>query len=156
MDNSKPDQTIYLFLDFDGVTHPRVGSDYFIDSCMEALRDAISNINIAIVVTSTWREDMAIDELSSLLAPLNKPVIGITPVLDDPFVHHVRLEEVEAYLREHGLEGAPWFAIDDTPGFYPGNTPVIWTDPMTGFNVDDQDAVAQCYVVPSMRESESQ
>lgn len=74
---------------------------------------------------------------SRLLEPLAKPVVGRTPVIDDPFIKHVRFEEVLLYLSRTEQPQRPWFAIDDSPGFYPPGAPVYWTDPRTGFTAQD-------------------
>lgn len=126
-----------VFLDFDGVTHPRTGASPFQSSSMEALRQAFRGFPIEIVVTSTWREDKSLDELRKLLVQLDIPIIAITPVIEEPFTHHVRYHEVQRYLHGADRVQEPWLAIDDTPGFYPDKAPVYWTDPMTGFREQD-------------------
>ncbi len=56
-----------------------------------------------VVIASSWREDMALEELREhFSADLRHRVIGVTPVHDvDPFseIHGSRLGEVLAYLR---------------------------------------------------------
>ncbi len=126
-----------LFIDFDGVTHPRVGGMPFSASCMEALSQAIQGAYIEIVIASSWREEMNFGELQELLHQLGKPVIAVTPVIDDPFTQHVRYQEVLKYLQESEQQYEKWMAIDDTRGFYPAHAPVFLTDPLTGFTHDD-------------------
>lgn len=124
-----------IFLDFDGVLHPRAGTDPFQVSCLTALARALEPFEARIVITSTWREEIPPEHLYQKLALLNKEVIGSTPIIDEPFLLHVRYHEVLLY-HEH-LPSEPWLAIDDTPAFFPVTTPVYLTDPLTGFTTKD-------------------
>jgi len=128
---------LLLFLDFDGVTHPVVGTPLFRAECMAALQVALKEVDFDIVVTSTWRETKSLAELKEILKPLGKTVQGVTPVIDEPFLHHVRHHEVLLYLTQSDQVSSPWIAIDDTPGFYPDDAPVYYTDPTTGFTQED-------------------
>ena len=83
-----------IFLDIDGVMHPRSGSPLFLDSCMGTLRKAFKDYDIQLIISSTWREDKGVDELRELVRPLHKPLVGITPVIDEPFVRYIRYQEV--------------------------------------------------------------
>lgn len=60
-------KNMILFLDFDGVLHPRIGSSGFVTSCVHALRLALEPFAIEIVVSSTWRSTCHYDELIALL-----------------------------------------------------------------------------------------
>jgi hypothetical protein len=124
---------MFVFLDFDGVLHPRVGSTPFQESCMWSLAQALAPFDVKLVIASTWRETEPFVELANRLEPLGKPVVGMTPILDDPFIHYVRYLEVREYLRLSGHHNAKWIGIDDTKGFYPSEAPVYWTNPMLGF-----------------------
>ncbi|MEW8086494.1 MAG: HAD domain-containing protein [Candidatus Thiodiazotropha endolucinida] len=127
-----------IFLDFDGVTHPRSGAPAFLPKCMRALREALDNFDAEIVVSSSWRETNHFWELVGFLKPLGKPVAGVTPVIDAPFTKCVRHAEIVEYLADNGQSDAEWIAIDDTPGFFPeGCQHVYFTDPTTGFTSDD-------------------
>jgi len=128
---------LLLFLDFDGVTHPVVGTPLFRAECMAALQLALKEVDVEIVVTSTWRETQSLAELKETLKPLGKTVQGVTPVIDEPFMHHVRYHEVLLYLTQSNQVDASWIAIDDTPGFYPDGASVYYTDPTKGFTSED-------------------
>ncbi|WP_172840258.1 HAD domain-containing protein [Solemya pervernicosa gill symbiont] len=129
---------ILLFLDFDGVTHPRTGSQAFLPTCMTALRNAISNYDIHIVVSSTWRETNRMHELVDYLLPLQKPAVGITPVINDRFLSAVRHHEIIKYLIDTEQQSRRWYTIDDCPGFFPSpSESVYFTNPRTSFNEDD-------------------
>lgn len=128
-----------LFLDFDGVLHPVSGSPPFHPDCMAVLSSSLSEYpDIRIVVTSSWREEKPLSELKSLLGNnLGSRVIGVTPVIDEPFMHHVRYHEVQAYLSDTSQPDIPWFALDDELGSYPESAPVILTDRRVGLSAED-------------------
>ena len=135
---------LLLFLDFDGVLHPGV-RPFPEPDCIAALTEAVSGLELDMVVSSSWREQFTLDELRGFLGPILGPrLIAVTPVIDDPFLHHVRYHEVRQYL--DGLQTIPpWIAIDDTRGFYPADAPVYWTDPNMGFKEHDIDPFRSLY-----------
>lgn len=126
-----------IFLDIDGVLHPVSGGVLLVDSCFTALAAALSDFDVHVVVSSTWRETYDLEELKAILKPINKPVVGVTPIVDDPFLPHVRFHEVRQYLADHNSQGRKWAAIDDSRGFYPPMANVYWTDPRRGFVAED-------------------
>lgn len=128
---------LLLFLDFDGVLHSRTGQTPFQRSSMEALACSLSAYPVEIVIASTWRESVPFKILYQELSVLGKPVVGITPILDDPFIKNVRFHEILLYLEQKNQSSRPWFALDDTPGFFPKTAPVYWTDPSSGFTSAD-------------------
>jgi len=132
-------RNILLFLDFDGVTHPNSGSAPFKQENMFWLEKALTEFpQINIVISSSWRETKPLNEIKQLLGHIaGSRVIGITPVIDDPFLHAIRYYEVIKYLEETDNIDTLWFALDDTPGFYKGNGTVIYTDPHTGLSESD-------------------
>ncbi|MEN8170511.1 MAG: HAD domain-containing protein [Pseudomonadota bacterium] len=129
-----------VFLDFDGVTHPITGSKPFCEKNINALATAMEAVsNIEVVITSTWREEHDLNILCHYLGKLGGLVTGITPVIDEPFLKHVRYHEVLSYLNNSGKQSQAWLAIDDTHGFYPDTAPVLWTNSYTGFTHNDID-----------------
>ena len=121
-----------LFLDFDGVTHPITGSTFNAD-CLAMISHALEGYSIQIVISSSWRETHDLEELLELLGPeIGGLVVGVTPVIDDPFLRHVRYHEVQKYLSDNNQDSQSWIALDDTRGFYPEDAPVIWCNPRTG------------------------
>jgi len=129
----------YLFLDFNGVTHPLSASGRFFRSeNIKSVEQAILGLNPRIVISSTWRLDKSLCELKELLGDIiGTCVVGITPELVDPFVHSPRHIEVEMYLKQNGITDIPWIAIDDTPAFYRQNAHLLLTDPEKGFTEND-------------------
>lgn len=129
-----------LFLDIDGVLHPSSGSTPFVPACVTVLETLLSDFpDLEIVITSSWREEKSLPELKALLGTsVGSRVIGVTPVIDEPFLHHVRYHETQAYLADTDKPAIPWVALDDEVGNYPPDSPVVITDRRTG--VTDADA----------------
>ena len=128
-----------LFLDIDGVLHPTSGSKPFVPACLSVLESLVSDFpDMEIVITSSWREEKPLSELKALLgAQLGSRVIGATPIIDEPFLHHVRYHEAQAYLSQTSKPNRPWVAVDDEGGNYPEHSPVVITDRRRGLTKDD-------------------
>ena len=128
-----------LFLDIDGVLHPSSGSSPFVPTCVAVLETLLSDCpDIEIVITSSWREQKSLPELKALLgAQIGPRVIGITPVIDEPFLHHVRFHETQMYLTNTDVPDTPWVAVDDEIGNYPPDSPVVIADRRTGLTDSD-------------------
>ena len=129
-----------LFLDFDGVTHPwPAGSNgLFTKGCLDSISKAISDFDVDIVITSTWREKKTLPEMKENLGGLGEKSIGVTPVIDDPFMHHVRFYEIQLYLEQNKRINSQWIALDDTPAFFPkGLKNLLLIDSRTGFSHAD-------------------
>ncbi|WP_273439334.1 HAD domain-containing protein [Sedimenticola selenatireducens] len=124
-----------VFLDFDGVLHPRIGSPAFLPRCMEALAMALRDFEIEIVVSSSWLQTNHLPELEAFLAPLGKPVVGVTPKYVS--ILHSRYNEILQFLKNTGRRDESWLAIDDDPGLFPGDAPVYITNPLSGFQESD-------------------
>lgn len=109
-----------MFLDFDGVCHPVSGCPPFHPACMEVLSSTQDDYpNIQVVISFSWREEKSIPELKGYMGPLiGVRIIGVTPVIDEPFMHHVRYHEVQAYLQETTQASVPCLALDDESGSY--------------------------------------
>ena len=107
------------------------------------LRPSLSPFpEINIVITSSWREEKDLDELKAYLGDgLEACVIGVTPVIDDPFLHNLRYHEVLSYLKETSQTHLPWFTLDDEKGNYPENSNIILTDRRLGLTIDDKDKI---------------
>jgi len=107
--------------------------------CVEIFTTTLADYpEIRIVITSSWREEKTLTELQNYLAPvLSMRVVGVTPVIDEPFLHHVRYHEVQAYLKNTMQVTTPWVALDDELGNYPVGAPTILVNRKTGLTVDD-------------------
>ena len=129
-----------LFLDFDGVTHPWPvdKSKMFDKQCLENLHKSFGKASIQIVVSSTWREHLGLQGIKQKLGRLGDYVSGVTPIIDEPFLHHVRYHEVKLFLKENNLIGEKWVAVDDEQGNYPKERQnVLITNHKTGFTQCD-------------------
>jgi hypothetical protein len=131
---------ILVFLDFDGVLHPKVDRSPK-QQCLNALEQVFTECSrLKIIICSTWREAYSLKELVTFLGPvMGLRVIGVTPVLNDLFLTHERYHEVMKYLKTNGLEVHPWKAIDDAPELYPSDAPLLQIDPLEGFTLQNGD-----------------
>lgn len=112
----------YLFLDFDGVTHPEKAD------CDELfVRDELlnqwlqANPDVQVVISSSWREVHSLSELRDFFpCEMASRIMGATPtnILKvkrrfDGRTPRDRQAEIEHWLRAHGKEGCAWVALDD-------------------------------------------
>lgn len=136
-----------LFLDFDGVLHPD-GIGLF--SNLGLLEKYLQKMpGIEIVISSTWREDHALDELKNYFPEsLRDKIIDVTPSLEDGYDCGGRQREIHAFLESAGLndENASWVALDDMPLFFDDGYPhLILTDSSQGFSEGNGDALLAWY-----------
>lgn len=125
-----------IFLDFDGVLRRRASTPMVFDAdclaCFEAAVRAIPKARI--VITSSWRDIETLSEIRIRFSPdIALRVIGMVGYVltSDDFPRH---REVLAYLKNEGLEGQPWVALEDDPVAYPASAPVLMTDLDRGFD----------------------
>jgi len=107
-----------IFLDFDGVLHPRAPGKKGLFSNLARLEALLREYEfIEIVISSTWREDMPIEKLKEIFSHDIRPrVIGITPVLDIEFPagpHGTREQEIRMFLAQDIYKYRTWLALDD-------------------------------------------
>jgi hypothetical protein len=130
-----------LFLDFDGVLHPKgcEPSKYF--SCLAALESFLmkpKSALVRIVISSTWRDAYSLDELRNRFEVRIRPrVIGMTPALEDES-EYPRYDEIRAWLKSQPNQ-ANWIALDDDPAGFPDHIHgrVIFTNPLEGLKGQD-------------------
>ncbi|MDM8561022.1 HAD domain-containing protein [Candidatus Parabeggiatoa sp. HSG14] len=129
---------MYVFLDFDGVLR-RLTSEpsRFESDCLKNFESAIRPLpNVKIVISSTWRLAMSLNELRRLFSTeIAEKIVGVTPTLSK-HVTHERYKEIQAYLKKRNIENEGWVAIDDDPEHYPKGLSVLFTDPNEGFDVE--------------------
>lgn len=103
-----------IFLDFDGVLATENHTDDFLAShglpiadkygflfdpvCVYNLKSVIRETNADIVISSTWKLDMSLDDIRSMWKERNLPgnVIDSTPFIDT-----IRGDEIDAWLNSH-------------------------------------------------------
>lgn len=114
---------ILCFVDFDGVTHhyysqsrrqPELnGLFVYLPRLEKVLRDYPE---VMVVISSEWRNHHPLDELKVYFSEdIRDRVIGTTvlePRTDD-LIPGRRQRQVEDFLKQRGLDGTPWFALDD-------------------------------------------
>lgn len=126
-----------LFLDFDGVMHPRAAAGKYFTNLprLEAVLRDFEFLNI--VISSSWRETLGLEDIKSNFSEdLQNRIIGVTPIHDvDPFAEILgsRLGEVLSYLEQAGKQHASWLALDnEAPLYHPDCPNLIICNPLTG------------------------
>jgi hypothetical protein len=121
-----------LFLDFDGVLHPGSGVDSGFLCRAPDLEEALSGHDLRIVVSSSWRFHMEMDEILGMLPPgLAQRVVGAT--CDAHIGRWPRFHEIRAWVQVNEPL-ANWRALDDARLEFPDPCPeLIACDPRTGF-----------------------
>lgn len=130
-----------LFLDFDGVLHPRsYGEKPF--SSLPRFEAVLRDFQfVDVVIASTWREDMDLKQLRALFSPDIRPrIIGTTPVIEIEFPvgpHGTREKEIRLFLDQNNFEGMPWLALDDEERlFSPGCGNLVECSTHVGFDAN--------------------
>lgn len=127
-----------LFLDFDGVLHPRSPGQHLFSN-LARLEAVLRDFEfVEVVITSTWREDMSLDQLQTLFSPDIRPrIIGTTPVVEiefPPGPHGSREAEIRRFLEQDEHKDRPWIALDDEERlFTPDCANLIKCATLTGF-----------------------
>jgi hypothetical protein len=139
--------TMILFLDFDGVLHPfhrPAGPFALLPDFERVMRDFP---HVDIVISSTWREMHALDELRAHFSPdIRRRIIGVTPVFHGLTHPYIREVEILDWLREAGRENEPWVALDDIAWFFsPQCRNLILVDPDSGFDSRTEQALRQWF-----------
>lgn len=131
-----------LFLDFDGVLHG-LGRPVFehLPRFEAILRDFP---HIAVVISSSWRENYSLDALRDFFSENVRPrIIGTTPVIATkwpPYPAHVRHDEISQYLQQQFQE-QPWLILDDDARLFPKDCrELVLFDPARGLD-DKMDAI---------------
>lgn len=139
--------SVVLFLDFDGVLHPRGGAmagERFSKKAMfEGLLREPALLHIVIVISSTWREAYSLKNLISIFSEDIQPrIIDATPILNDMDSAFQRYREIKGWLSRHP-EVNRWVALDDAAGDFPQNKGLngVFTDPDVGLEKRDIDSL---------------
>ncbi|MBL8446805.1 MAG: hypothetical protein JNJ44_05245 [Zoogloeaceae bacterium] len=133
----------YLFLDFDGVTHPWGGVEDF--RCLPLVETVLREFSeTRVVITSDWRMLFSIQKLVARFSEdIRCRVVGATPhllVKRGVDLRGLREKEARLWLSQHGATNAPWLAIDDAPGNWITRSRLILTDFKRGFTEEDAEA----------------
>lgn len=132
----------YIFMDFDGVTHPWGEVEDFrslplIESVIREYEEA------RIVISSDWRMLFSLSKLVRRFAEDIRPrVVGASPHLlprSGPELHGLREKEAMLWLAQHveDISTARWCALDDAPGNWVTRSRLVLTDFKRGFTEED-------------------
>ena len=124
-----------VFLDFDGVLHG-VSRPAFNEESMKHLEACLEIHGASIVIISSWKDELPLDELVRRLGSLGHRVIG--KCNEEPAFTKVPRESlVDAWLADQEYAG-PWLAVDDHPQWYGRHAVQVYaTASKTGFTEDD-------------------
>ncbi len=135
-------RTTYLFLDFDGVTHPWGEAEDF--RCLPLLEAVLrEHPEVRIVISADWRMLFSLSELVAHFSEdLRSRIVGTTPHLVPQRghdLHGLREREAMLWLAQHepDLTAVSWCAIDDAPGNWLSRSHLILTDFKRGFTEED-------------------
>lgn len=148
-------QDTYVFMDFDGVTHPLGGVEDFrsLPTIENVMRDYDE---VRIVISSDWRMLYSLSRLTMRFSPdIRHRVVDTTPQLfarSGPQLHGLREREAMLWLAQRELDetATAWCAIDDAPGNWPTRSRLVLTDFKRGF--DEEDAGALRRMLESLRQ----
>ncbi|WP_332674780.1 HAD domain-containing protein [Aromatoleum sp.] len=139
-------QPAYIFMDFDGVTHPWGEVEDF--RCLPLIEAVVRDYEEArIVIASDWRVLFSLSKLVSRFSEdLRGRVAGATPHLIPKHgseLHGLREREAMAWLRQHvpDVPSASWCALDDAPGNWFTRSRLLLTDFKRGFTDEDAGAL---------------
>ncbi|MDY0073766.1 MAG: HAD domain-containing protein [Thauera sp.] len=138
-------RTAYVFMDFDGVTHPWGQVEDF--RALPRIERVIEDFDEArIVIASDWRMLFSLPKLVARFSEHIRPrIAGVTPHMlpkNGAELHGLREREAMLWLAQHEPEhgNAAWCAIDDAPGNWVTRSRLVLTDFKRGFT--DEDALA--------------
>lgn len=136
----------YIFMDFDGVTHPWGEVEDF--RCLQHIEAVVREFPEArIVIASDWRMLFSLQKLVARFSEDVRPqVAGVTPHVlpkTGAELHGLREREAMLWLAQHEAEPAEaaWCAIDDAPGNWLSRSRLILTDFKRGFTEEDAGAL---------------
>ena len=115
-----------LFLDFDGVLHPEHCHESKHFCLLPVLENVVRQVpEVGLVITSTWRLQVSLDELRMHFTPdVAARIVGVTPQFcslnDVPstLVSYEREAECHAWLWANHIPHVGWLAVDDRSWLY--------------------------------------
>jgi len=135
----------YIFMDFDGVTHPWGEVEDF--RCLPLIESVVREFEEArVVIASDWRMLFSLQKLLLRFSEDVRPrIVGATPHMlpkTGAELHGLREREAMLWLAQHEADcrTAAWCALDDAPGNWMTRSRLVLTDFKRGFI--EEDAVA--------------
>ncbi len=139
-------QTVFVFMDFDGVTHPWGEVEDF--RCLPLIEAVLRDYpETRVVIASDWRMLFSLAKLVSRFSEDLRPrVAGATPHMlpkRGSDLHGMREREALLWLSQHvpDVATAAWCAIDDAPGNWLTRSRLVLTDFKRGFTEEDAGAL---------------
>lgn len=127
-------ERVVVFLDFDGVAHPRKTGTF---ELLPLLEEWLRQHPMAdVVISSTWRMEHSLKWLRDcfLDATLHNRVVGITPELDKGQAH-VRQSEVGMWFSDNSSRYSAFAVLDDEASlFQPGWEHLVLTQSDEGLS----------------------
>ena len=112
----------FIFLDFDGCLHPSLAREQEYFQRMPLLVECVADLEVGIVVSSSWRFHHDWGDLLGLFPDELRPkVIGKTGAAVSG--RHARWHEIGAYVRQHRV--TDWRALDDAAFEFPSGCPQL-------------------------------
>ncbi|MDR1063504.1 MAG: hypothetical protein LBL48_06180 [Azoarcus sp.] len=136
------EQASYVFMDFDGVTHPWGEAEDF--RCLPLIEAVLRDFDEAqVVISSDWRMLFSLPKLRSRFSEDIRPrILGVTPHIlprRGSELHGLREQEAKMWLQQHtpDIAAADWCALDDAPGNWISRSRLVLTDFKRGFTDED-------------------
>ena len=136
------DDPSYIFMDFDGVTHPWGEAEDF--RCLPLIEAVLREFEESrIVISSDWRMLFSLEKLRMRFSEDIRPrVLGVTPHIlprRGSELRGLREQEAKMWLQRHtpDIDAAVWCALDDAPGNWVSRSRLILTDFKRGFTDED-------------------
>ena len=136
----------YIFMDFDGVTHPWGEVEDF--RCLPLIEAVLREFEEArVVIASDWRMLFSMQKLLTRFAEDIRPrIAGATPHMlpkSGTELHGLREREAMLWLAQHEADhrSAAWCALDDAPGNWMTRSRLLLTDFKRGFTEEDAAAL---------------
>ncbi|MDR2030989.1 MAG: hypothetical protein LBP86_01725 [Azoarcus sp.] len=153
------EQASYVFMDFDGVTHPWGEAEDF--RCLPLIEAVLRDFDEAkVVISSDWRMLFSLPKLRSRFSEDIRPrILGVTPHIlprRGSELHGLREQEAKMWLQQHtpDIAAAAWCALDDAPGNWISRSRLVLTDFKRGFT--DEDATVLRNMLQSFRASDAE
>jgi hypothetical protein len=129
-----------LFVDFDGVLHPTHHGSALL-SQLPLLEFAIESYDCALVISSSWRFHMEINDLKKHFSlPVRDKIVGMT---GEAYIGaYARFHEINAYALQNSIVN--WRALDDSYWeFPPGCSHLIRCNPNSGLTQRQIDVLTE-------------
>jgi hypothetical protein len=128
-----------LFIDFDGVLHPKgSGTDDHFSHLPRFEKIVREHPALRIVISSTWQDAYSIKTLRRVFSPdVAQRIIGGTRSVNPEREAEDRYEEMLKFLRTADAGNARWLALNDSAHEFPDECPeLVLCNPARAFDGD--------------------